>query len=136
MSGQKARIVASPKTRSASMLPAQHRRYKRPSFFHMGPAALCMTCVLLVGCMAILYINQVGQVVAANHQLQVIHNEQAVLERQNQDLVDMLAQEQSPAYIIGQAQTMGLGPVDLKNLWILPVSHLQGIAQQDQPILA
>jgi len=84
--------------------------------------------------MAILYINQVSQVVAANHQLQVIRREQAAIERQNQDLVDILAHEQSPAYIIGQAQTMGLGPVDPKNLWMLQVPHLQGIAKQDQPI--
>jgi hypothetical protein len=115
------------------MLPAQSRRHMRPSFFRMGPAALCVTCVLLVGCMAILYINQVGQVVAANHQLQVIRNEQAALERQNQDLVDTLAHEQSPAYIIGQAQAMGLGPVDPKNLWMLQIPHLQGIAKEDQP---
>lgn len=132
MYGQKARVAVSPQTRSASMLSAQHRRYMHPTFFRMGPVALCITCVLLVGCMAILYINQVGQVVAANHQLQVIRNEQAALERQNQDLVDTLAQEQSPAYIIGQAQTMGLGPVDPKNLWIFQIPHLQGIAKGDQ----
>jgi cell division protein FtsL len=106
----------------------------RPFFFHMGPAALCITCVLLVGLMAVLYISQVGQVVAANHQLQQIRSEQAALERQNQDLIDMLAQQQSPGYIAEQAQKKGLRPADPKNLWILKVSHLQEIGKANQPI--
>jgi hypothetical protein len=110
-----------------------------PSFFRMGPSALCITCLLMVGFMAVLYLSQVGQVVAANHQLQDIRSEQAALERQNQDLVDTLTQEQSPAYIAEQAQKMGLGPttpplgVDPKNLWVVQVSHLQGMGQGDGP---
>ncbi len=132
--------VASPKAISrpavspSGTLPTQRRRHRRPSFLHMGPAALCTTCVLLVGLMAVLYLSQVGQVVTSNHQLQQIRNEQAALERQNQDLADILAQEQSPNYIAEQAQKIGLGPVDPKNLRILQISHLQEIGKTDQPI--
>ena len=130
----KAWAVASPKATSRSALPAQRRRHMRPSFFHMRPATLCIICVLLIGLMAVLYLSQVGQVVASNHQLQEIRNEQAALKRQNQDLVDTLAREQSPDYIAEQAQKIGLGPVDPKNLWILKVSHLQEIDKANQPI--
>jgi len=84
--------------------------------------------------MAVLYLSQVGQVVTSNHQLQEIRNEQAALEHQNQDLVDTLAQEQSPNSIAEQAKKIGLGPVDPKNLWILQVPHLQAIGKADQPI--
>jgi hypothetical protein len=76
----------------------------------------------------------VGQIVTANHQLQSIRNEQAALERQNQDLVDILTQEQSPAFIVEQAQKMGLVPVDPKHLWIIQVSHLQEIDKGDRSI--
>src|SRR5260370_11988656 len=122
--------VASPKATSRpavlplGVLPTQRRRHPRPSFLHMGPAALCITCVLLVGLMAVLYLSQVGQVVTSNHQLQEIRNEQAALERQNQDLVDTLAQEQSPNYIAEQAKKMRLAPLYPKNLSILQVPHL------------
>jgi len=131
--------VASPKARSEASLLAQRRRHMHPSFLRMGPATLCITCVLLVGFMAVLYLSQVGQVVAANHQLQDIRSEQAALERQNQDLVDTLTREQSPAYIAEQAQKMGLGPVvpplgvNPKNLWVVQVSHLQEMGQGDGP---
>jgi len=125
--------VASPKARSEASLLAQRRRHMHPSFLRMGPAALCITCLLLVGFMAVLYLSQVGQVVAANHQLQDIRNEQAALERQNQDLVDTLTREQSPASIAEQAQKMGLGPIDPKNLWVVQVSHLQEMGQGDGP---
>src|SRR5260370_36990872 len=115
--------VASLKTTSRSAMPAQRRQHMRPFFFHMGPTALCITCVLLVGLMAVLYLSHVGQVVVSNHQLQEIRSKQAALERQNQDLADNLAQEQSPNYITEQAQKIGLEPLDPKNLWILRVSH-------------
>lgn len=132
MYGLKAQAVASPKATSKSALLAQRRRSIRPFFFHMGPVSLCITCVLLISLMAVLYLSQVGQVVTANHQLQSIRNEQAALERQNQDLVDTLTQEQSPAFIVEQVQKMGLGPVDPKHLWVIQVSHLQEIDRGNQ----
>jgi hypothetical protein len=130
----KAQAVAAPKATSKSALPAQRRRPMPPFFFHMGPVALCMSCVLLISLMAVLYLSQVGQVVTANHQLQSIRSEQAALERQNQDLVDTLTQEQLPAFIIEQVQKMGLGPVDPKHLWVIQVSPLQEIDRGDQSI--
>jgi hypothetical protein len=90
--------------------------------------------MLLVGFTAVLYLSQVGQGVAANHQLQDLRNEQAALERQNQDLVVTITREQSPAYIIGQAQKMGLSPVDPQKVWIISVAHLQEIGRGDGPI--
>ena len=139
MYGLKAQTVASPKATSKSAapsleaLPAQRRQHVRPFFFHVRPVVLCIICVLLISLMAVLYLSQVGQVVTANHQLQNIRNEQATLERQNQDLVDTVAREQSPAYIVGQAQKMGLVPVDPKNLWVIQVPHLQEIDKSNQP---
>ncbi len=134
MYGLKAQTVASAKATSKSALPAQRRRPIRPFFFHMGPVPLSISCVLLISLMAVLYLSQVGQVVTANHQLQSIRNEQAALERQNQDLVDTLTQEQSPAFIVEQVQKMGLGPVDPKHLWIIQVSDLQENDRGDRSI--
>ncbi len=123
MDDLKALPVVSPKAPSKSALSAQRRRPMLPFFLHMGPVALCISCVLLISLMAVLYLSQVGQVVTANHQLQSIRNEQAALERQNQDLVDILTQEQSPAFIVEQVQKMGLKPVDPKQLWVIQVPH-------------
>lgn len=134
MYGLKAQVVVSPKATSKSALPVQPRRSMRPFFFHMGPVSLCISCVLLISLMAVLYLSQVGQVVTANHQLQSIRSEQAALDRQNQDLVAILTQEQSPAFIAGQVQMMGLAPVDPKHLWVIQVSHLQPIDKGDQSV--
>lgn len=134
MYGLKVQAVASPKAISNSALPAQRHRPMRPFFFHMGPVALCISCVLLISLMAVLYLSQVGQVVTANHQLQSIRNEQAALERQNQDLIDTLTREQSPNFIVEQVQKMGLGPVDSTHLWVIQVSHLQQIDKGDRSI--
>jgi cell division protein FtsL len=90
--------------------------------------------MLLVGFTAVLYLSQVGQGVATNHQLQDLHNEQAALERQNQDLAATVTREQSPAYIVGQAQKMGLSPVDPQKVWIITVAHLQKIGIDNEPI--
>jgi hypothetical protein len=77
MYGLKAQVVASSKVTAKSVQPVQRRRSLHPVFFHMGPVALCITCVLLISLMAVLYLSQVGQVVTANHQLQSIRSEQA-----------------------------------------------------------
>ena len=126
--------TASSKARSEANPLPQRRRYIHPPFFRMGPTALSITCMLLVGFTAVLYLSQVGQGVAANHQLQDLRNEQAALERQNQDLAAIVTQEQSPTYIIEQAQKMGLGPVDPQKVWIISVAHLQEIGKEDEPI--
>ncbi len=114
------------------VLAMKRRRQLYPFFFHMGPVALCITSVVLVGLMAILYLSQLGQAVAANQQLQNIHAQQAVFHRQDQDLMQTVGQEQSPAYIAGNAKKMGLNPGDPKVVVVLVVPHLQAIPKQEQ----
>src|SRR5690242_14963578 len=76
------------------ILAAKRRRQLHPFFFSMGPVALSIVSVLLIGLMAVLYLSQLGQAVAANQQLQDIRTQQAALVRDNQDMVDTIAQEQ------------------------------------------
>ncbi|QBD81188.1 hypothetical protein EPA93_36525 [Ktedonosporobacter rubrisoli] len=125
---------ASQVARTKPILAAKRRRQLHPFFFHMGPVALSITSVLLIGLMAVLYLSQSGQAVAANQQLQDIHTEQATLLRQNQDLVDSIAQERSPAYIASQAKNLGLEPADPKSVRVIVVPHLQPVSSQDEPI--
>lgn len=117
-------------SRSKTALPepivvAKRRRQLYPFFFSMGPVALSICSVLLIGLMAVLYLTQVGQAVSANQQIQDYHNQQAALQRQNQDLVVTIAQEQSPAYIAAKAQAMGLVPEDPKLVQVIVVKHLE-----------
>lgn len=121
----KDRVGASRMARLKPFLAAKRRQQLYPFFFRMGPVALCITSVLLIGLMAVLYLSQLGQAVAANQQLQDIHTQQAVLQRQNQDLMDTIAQEQSPAYIADHAKKLGLVPVDPKTVHVLLVRNLQ-----------
>ncbi len=112
----------------------KRRRQLHPFFFRMGPVALCITSVLLIGLMAILYLSQVGQAVASNQQLQTIQAQQDTLQRQNQDLVNTISIEQSPAYIADRAKHMGLIPLDPKNVQIITAKHLLPIQNDDQNI--
>ena len=110
---------------------ARRRRQLHPFFFSMGPVALCICSVLLIGLMAILYLSQLGQAVSANQQLQDLHQQQATLQRENQDLVDTISQEQSPEYIAEHAKSLGLVPADPKTVQILVVRHLKPIRKDD-----
>ena len=112
----------------------KRRRQLHPFFFRMGPVALCITSVLLIGLMAVLYLSQVGQAVASNQQLQTIQAQQDTLQRQNQDLVNTISQEQSPAYIANRAKHMGLIPLDPKNVQIIKVKNLLPIQNDDQNV--
>src|SRR5438270_12791856 len=107
------------------ILAAKRRRQLHPFFFSMGPVALSVSSVLLIGLMAVLYLTQLGQAVSANQKLQDVRTQQAALQRQNQDLVSVIAQEQSPGYIERQAKTQGLIHADLKIVQILMVKHLE-----------
>lgn len=102
------------------LLAARRRR----QFFSMGPVSLSITSVLLIGLMAVFYLSQVNQAVAANQQLQDIAAQQTTLERQNQDLVAIIADEQSPAYIATNAHKLGLVLADQKTIQVLIVKHL------------
>ncbi|SRR6266568_2579750 len=116
------------------ILAAKRRRQLHPFFFNMGPVALSVASVLLISLMAILYLTQLGQAVADNQRLQDLHRQQAILQRQNQDLVDIIAQEQSPAYIAEHAKSLGLVPADPKTVQVLVVRHLKPIPSHSQSI--
>jgi len=128
----KERMSAPVSAVSQPILAAKRRRQLYPFFFRMGPVALCITSVLLIGLMAVLYLSQVGQAVAANQQLQTIQAQQDKLQRQNQDLVNTVAREQSPTYIADKAKSMGLILSDSKNVQVITVKTLLPIQNDDQ----
>lgn len=116
------------------ILAAKQRRQLHPFFFRMGPVALSISSVLLIGLMALLYLTQLDQAVANNQKLQDLHKRQITLQRQNQDLIDVIAQEQSPAYIAAQARTQGLVPANPKTVQVLVIPQLKPIPTDDQRI--
>jgi len=116
------------------ILAAKRRRQLHPFLFSMGPVALSISSVLLISLMAILYLSQLGQAVAANQKLQDIHTQQVTLQRENQDLVNVIAQEQSPQYITQRAKSLRLVPADPKTLQVLIVKHLEVIQKNDPSI--
>ena len=120
MIGLKEQNSASPIAPQKPSLVARRRH----QFFSMGPVSLCITSVLLIGLMAVFYLSQVNQAVAANQQLQDITAQQSTLERQNQDLVATIADEQSPEYIADNAHKLGLVLADQKMIQVLIVKHL------------
>lgn len=127
MNSLKDRIGTSDMALLKPMVVARRRRQLYPFFFHMGPVTLCISSVLLIALMAVLYLSQLGQAVSANQQLQDIHAQQATLQRQNQDLMDTIAQEQSPAYIADNAKKLGLVPAEPKLVQVVPVPNLRPI---------
>lgn len=116
------------------ILAAKRRRQLYPFLFSMGPVALCICSVFLIGLMAVLYLSQLGQAVSANQQLQDLHTQQATLQRQNQDLVNVIAQEQSPGYIATKAKALGLVQPDPKTVKTLIVKRLELIQENDPSI--
>ena len=110
-----------------SIAASKRNWQRRPFFFHMGPVALSITSVLLIGLMAVLYLGQVGQVAVANQQLQDIRREQATLQRENQDLSQTIAIERSPDYITAQAKRMGLLPENPGHVKMLQIPGLQPV---------
>ena len=105
----------------------------RSLFLSMGPVALCLTSVVLIGLMAVLYLSQVGQAVDTNHELEQLRQRQSSLTRQNQDLAEQLAEEQSPGYIAKRARQQGLQPADPENVHTVVVPNLQPEQEQKQP---
>ena len=116
-----------PKHGPRSILTARRRRQLHPLFFRLGPVGLSICSVLLIALMAVLYLSQLSQAVNANQQIQELHQRQAVLQRENQDLTYQIAQEQSPVYITAHAKAMGLAPADPRTVVILVVPHLKPV---------
>src|SRR5439155_8806911 len=81
------------------ILAAKRRRQLHPFFFRVGPVTLSICSVFLIGLMAVLYLSQLGQAVTPYQQLQQFHKQQAILQRENQELLYTIAQEESPGYI-------------------------------------
>src|SRR5260221_14789971 len=84
-------------------LAAKRRRHLPPFFFRLGPVALSIFSVLLIGLMAVLYLSQLGQAVPANREIQNFHTQPALLEPENQDLHYQIAQVQSHVCLAGLA---------------------------------
>ncbi len=124
MIGMKERSSASHLAPQKPLSPIRRRRQLYPFSFSMGPVALCITSVLLIALMAVFYLNQVSQAVAANQQLQNITAQQDDLKRQDQDLVEVIATEQSPGYIADNAHKLGLILTDPKSVQTVIVKHL------------
>jgi hypothetical protein len=106
------------------ILAAKRRRQLHPFFFRIGPVALSICSLILIGLMAVLYLSQLGQAVTANQRIQEFHKQQAILQRENQDLLYTIAQEGSPGYIADHAKSIGLVPADPKAVIIVVVPHL------------
>ena len=106
------------------ILAAKRRRQLHPFFFRIGPVALSICSVLLIGLMAVLYLSQLGQAVTANQQIQEYHRQQNTLQRENQDLLYAIAHEESPGYIAEHAKSLGLVLADSKAVIIVVVPHL------------
>lgn len=106
------------------ILAAKRRRQLHPFFFRIGPVALSICSMLLIGLMAVLYLSQLGQAVTANQQIQQFHRQQTMLQRENQDLLSTIAHEESPGYIVGRAKSLGLVPADSKEVIVVVVPHL------------
>ncbi|HLX55951.1 MAG TPA: septum formation initiator family protein [Ktedonobacteraceae bacterium] len=123
-------MLAAPKP----FLAARRRRQLHPFFYRIGPVGLSICSVLLISLMAVLYLSQLGQAVTANQEIQSLHRQQAALTREDQDLVSLIAQEQSPAYIAAHARAMGLIPEVPKNIIVLVIPHLKTISSNDQHI--
>ena len=103
---------------------AKRRRQLHPFFFRIGPVALSICSVLLIGLMAVLYLSQLGQAVTANRQIQVYQRQQTTLQREDQDLLYAIAHEESPGYIADHAKSLGLIPADSKAVILVVVPHL------------
>ncbi len=109
------------------ILAAKRRRQLHPFFFRMGPVTLSICSVLLIGLMAILYLSQLSQAVTANQEIQQFQRQQAKLQRENQELLYTIAQEESPSYIAEHGKSLGLVPADPKDVITLVVPHLQPV---------
>jgi len=112
---------------------ANGRRFS-PLFSRIGPVTLSICSVLLMSLMAILYLYQQGQAVTTNQQIQALRNQQTALQRQNDDLVNQIANEQSPEYIAAFASKLGLAPANPQNVQVINNSQTQNNGDQtNQP---
>lgn len=114
-------------------LVGSRRRFPR-FFSRVGPVTLSICSVLLISLMAILYLYQQGQAVTTNQQIQALRNQQVALQRQNDDLVNTIATEQSPEYVSSFASKMGMAPASPQNVQVVTNPYAQNNGDQsNQP---
>jgi cell division protein FtsL len=101
-------------------------------FFRLGPVTLSICSVLLISLMAILYLSQQGQAVTTNQQIQNLRAQQTELQRQNDDLVNTIASEQSSAYIAAHASSLGLTPAGTQNVQVIVIPNVKVQQNGDQ----
>jgi cell division protein FtsL len=116
--------LGSQETPKKPIQAAKRRIQLHPFFFHIGPVALCICSVLLIGLMAVLYLSQLNQAVTPNQQIQEYQRQQATLQHEDQDLLYSIAYEESPGYIADHAKSLGLVPADSKAVIMVIVPHL------------
>jgi Septum formation initiator len=109
------------------IMAARRRRQLHPFFYRLGSVGLSICSVLLISLMAVLYLSQLSQAVTANQEIQTLRQQQATLQREDQDLVARIAQEQSPTYITVHAKAMGLIPSDPKSVIVIVIPNLKPV---------
>lgn len=110
-----------------TIMATRRRRQLHPFFYRLGPVGLSICSVLLISLMAVLYLSQLSQAVTTNQKIQALRQEQAVLQRDDQDLVARIAQEQSPIYIMAHARAMGMIPADPKKVIVIIIPNLKPV---------
>ncbi len=118
---------------SPGILQAVGHRQLYPLFFRMGPVALSICSALLISLMAILYLSQLGQAVTTNQQIQDLRTQQSRLQRENNDLTNITASEQSPGYIAERAKAAGLVPASTSNVQVIVIPGIKEQANGDAP---
>ena len=116
------------------IMAARRRRQLHPFFYRLGPVGLSICSVLLISLMAVLYLSQSSQAVTANQEIQSLRQQQATLQREDQDLISRIAQEQSPGYIMMRAKALGLIPGDPKKVIVIVVPSLEPIENRNSSL--
>jgi cell division protein FtsB len=103
--------------------PLAEARLRRlsPLLVRMGPVTLTLSCLALIGLMAMVYLGQVGAATAANAQLLDLQARHAQMVRRDQALHQRLGEDQSPAYIDRRARELGLQPAPPGTIKVIAV---------------
>ena len=109
-----------------SPLAAARLRRLSPLLVRMGPVTLTLSCLALIGLVAMVYLGQVGAATAANARLLALQQEHALLVREDEALHERLGAAQSPAYIDRRARELGLEPAPPGSIQVIAVPGVGG----------
>ncbi len=109
-----------------SPLAAARLRRLSPLLVRMGPVTLTLSCLALIGLVAMVYLGQVGAATAANARLLALQQEHALLVREDEALHARLGAAQSPAYIDRRARELGLEPAPPGSIQVIVVPGVGG----------